>query len=125
MTTKQLFILTLIFGSITNYTYNHITSVELSQGPNWTCMVIHDGVMHTKGAIYDKNHIFVIKESSGKITADYIENLLSVNNAFITFCPDFEILEHDTNKQNKTLCNNSKILQAYEEFKRNHEKNKN
>jgi hypothetical protein len=125
MTIKKLFILTLIFASITNYTYNHITSVELSQGSDWTSMRIHDGVAHTKGVIYSGNDIFIIKEASGKITANYIKNLHSINNAFVTSCPNFDILEHGANKPNKTLCNNPEILHAYEEFKRNHEKNKN
>ncbi|SRR5260221_13899915 len=124
MKLKNIFFAT-ITGLIFGVTYpQHITTnIEFyDDGTHGTSMhICVPGVARSKGVSYHNDAIIIIKDHSNKISANRIGNLPSIENAFITSCSNFNVIEHGANHQNPALCKDIAILQAYEEFKKDYE----
>jgi len=67
-----------------------------------------------------KNDVVVIK-ASDKIGTFDIESLKAetIENAWLTECPKFLVVELDATEKNYDLCRNKDIRAAYEQFKKN------
>jgi len=127
MTIKQILFSTLILGTTANIAFGtekNSSNINLyTYGSDHTLMIIDflNGI-RSRGSVYDNDSIVINKDHSGKISAHHIGDLKSIENAFITYCSGFKVIEHGANNRNEALCNNASILKAYDQFRKNNDK---
>lgn len=110
----------------TVHVISRVTNLDFFDwGSNHTGMRIRFTGVRSKGEVYPNTElmplypnttIIIQKDRVGNILVNHLGDLQSIENAFMTGCSGFKVVEHGANKQNEALCEEVAILKAYQEF---------